>query len=215
MTIEEQLKEATDKVEALTVKLKAANTESGERRETIKGMQKTIDGFDGVDMEKYKAAITTADAAKNDKLAHEGKVDEIRTSVEGEYKDIISKANKNGDFWKGKFQSEAVDNNLLSAAAAHKAIDPAAVVKLLRDQVDIDDDAHITVKNSKGETARNDTGDMMDIPTFVGTFLKDNPYMQQAEGGGSGSQGGDEGGASPEGSVAKIAAGLAKLQKTG
>lgn len=212
MDFEEAYNKEKESHEATRLKLKAANTESGDRRETIKELNKKLEGFDGIDIDKYTSALELADKASKDKLASQGKVDEIKAQVEGEYKGIIEKANANASKWQDNYRALAIDKDLLSAAAKHNAIDPAEVALLARSNVKMDDEGIVTVVDKDGHTMRNDSGDAMGIDGFMESFLGDRPHHVKASGGGSGSAGGDKGGAPLVGSVAKIAAGLKKLQ---
>ena len=211
MTIEEQLEAEKATSATLMLKLKTANAESATRRETITTMQGKIDAFDGIDIDKYNTALDVADKASKDKLSNQGKVDELRKEIENEFKPIIEKANNNVGQWKEKYRTLAVDKDLLTAAANHNAISPVDVVALARANVKMDDDGIVTVLDKKGGRLLNDSGEAVSIDSYVGSFLKDRPHYVKADGGGSGSQGGDGGGARPEGSQELIASGLKKL----
>lgn len=211
MTIEEELEAAKKTITDLQGNLKNVNRESEDRRGTIKEQQTTIDGFGGIDMDKYNSALEVADKFGKDKLQHENKVSELRAEIEGEFKSTVEKANKRGDLWNDKYRGIVIDKDLLAAAAKYDAIDPSEAVILMKTSVKMDDEGITTVLDKDGHTRRNDDGSVMGIDTFAKGWLNDRPHHVKSSGGGSGSRGGDgKGGSGDMTSKEKITAGIRK-----
>ena len=154
-TTEEQLAEAKETIKKLQTKVQDVNKESEDRRDENKKLQKIVDAKDGIDMDAYNAAIKAGDKAKNDKLHNEGKIEEItakvRKDVEAEFKPLLEKAQAQNTKLDKSYRKLAIDNPLMAAAVKAKAVNPGAVVKLLRDQAGLDDDGNFIAKNGDTE----------------------------------------------------------------
>jgi chitodextrinase len=78
---------------------------------------------------------------------------------------------------------------LLDAASKYKAINPGQVVKLVRDQVKMNEDGTVEVVDPVSRQTRyTDKGDALTTEQLVSTFLRDNAHFVAAGPAGSGSK---------------------------
>src|SRR5210317_492633 len=87
-----------------------------------------------------------------------------------------------------KIKKEKVDNSILSVASSNKAISPAQVVALLKDEVKYTDDGRIEVVDNNSNVRYNAQGELLTIEDRVKEFLDSNPHFRQGSLSGSGSQ---------------------------
>jgi len=89
---------------------------------------------------------------------------------------------------KDQIKKEKVDNSILSVASSNKAISPAQVVALLKDEVKYNDDGRIEVVDNNSNVRYNAQGELLTIEDRVKEFLDSNPHFRQGSLSGSGSQ---------------------------
>jgi len=89
---------------------------------------------------------------------------------------------------KDQIKKEKVDNSILSVASSNKAISPAQVVALLKDEVKYTDDGRIEVVDNNSNVRYNPQGELLTIEDRVKEFLDSNPHFRQGSLSGSGSQ---------------------------
>ena len=89
---------------------------------------------------------------------------------------------------KDQIKKEKVDNSILSVASSNKAISPAQVVALLKDEVKYTDDGRIEVVDNNSNVRYNAQGELLTIEERVKEFLDSNPHFRQGSLSGSGSQ---------------------------
>ena len=89
---------------------------------------------------------------------------------------------------KDQIKKEKVDNSILSVASSNKAISPAQVVALLKDEVKYTDDGRIEVVDNNSNVRYNANGELLTIEDRVKEFLDSNPHFRQGSLSGSGSQ---------------------------
>jgi hypothetical protein len=89
---------------------------------------------------------------------------------------------------KDQIKKEKVDNSILSVASSNKAISPAQVVALLKDEVKYTDDGRIEIVDNNSNVRYNAQGELLTIEDRVKEFLDSNPHFRQGSLSGSGSQ---------------------------
>lgn len=72
-----------------------------------------------------------------------------------------------------------VNTPLLSAAAKFRAVAPEQVKALLSQNVRLNGDGEVEVVDEKGAVRYLDNGQAMDVETFVGQWLQQNPHFVQ------------------------------------
>ena len=90
--------------------------------------------------------------------------------------------------YKNQIKKEKVDNSILSVASSNKAINPAQVVALLKDEVKYTDDGRIEIVDNNSNVRYNAKGELLTIEDRVKEFLDANPHFRQGSKSGSGSQ---------------------------
>jgi len=90
--------------------------------------------------------------------------------------------------YKTQIKKEKVDNSILSVASQNKAISPAQVVALLKDEVKYNDDGRIEVLDNNSNVRYNPKGELLTIEDRVKEFLEANPHFRQGSLSGQGSQ---------------------------
>ena len=95
--------------------------------------------------------------------------------------------------YKNQIKKEKVDNSILSVASSNKAINPAQVVALLKDEVKYTDDGRIEIVDNNSNVRYNSKGELLTIDDRVKEFLDANPHFRQGSLSGSGSQSSVEG----------------------
>ena len=90
--------------------------------------------------------------------------------------------------YKNQIKKEKVDNSILSVASSNKAINPAQVVALLKDEVKYTDDGRIEIVDNNSNVRYNAKGELLTIEDRVKEFLDSNPHFRKGSLSGSGSQ---------------------------
>ena len=167
---------------------------------------KTQPQFTQEQVDKIIQTRLGAEKAKQEKaLAEIQKKDEERKK-EQEIKDAKTKADleklmqeriasKDADIQRlqNSIKKEKIDNSVLSIASKHKAINPAQVVELLKNQVRLSDDNRIEILDNNSNIRYNSKGELFTIEDRVVEFLDANPHFRQGSLAGSGSQSALEG----------------------
>ena len=167
---------------------------------------KTQPQFTQEQVDKIIQTRLGAEKAKQEKaLAEIQKKDEERKK-EQEIKDAKTKADleklmqeriasKDADIQrlKSSIKKEKIDNSVLSIASKHKAINPAQVVELVKNQVRLSDDNRIEILDNNNNIRYNSKGELFTIEDRVVEFLDANPHFRQGSLAGSGSQSALEG----------------------
>ena len=148
-----------------------------------------LEGFAGVDVEEYRAL--KSDKVKRDREALEKKGDfeKILAQTVKEKDEVIGLRDKDISALGEQLRTIRVDNALLAAASAAKAINPAQIVTLLKGWV------HYDRKSDSVEVRENGAplyrgGKPVSVELFVQEFLQANPHFLPAGPLGSGAGGG-------------------------
>ena len=132
---------------------------------------------------------------KEDEALKEKQIQEAKTKADLEnlMKQRIAEKDTEIQQMKADIKKERIDNNLLSVASKHKAINPAQVVELVKGQVRLSDDNRIEVLDQNNNIRYNSSGELFTIEDKVKEFIDANPHFRQGSLAGSGSQSALEG----------------------
>lgn len=138
--------------------------------------------YAGVDIEKYQSL---ADAEEKRTLEQQKARGEFETIL----KTTVEKKDTVINQLKSELQAVKVDGQLMNLASANRAVNPAQVVRLLKDQVRLAETGDVEVIDSRtGQVKYSDSGDPYGIDKLVGDFLKENPHFISAAQAGSGTR---------------------------
>jgi len=102
----------------------------------------------------------------------------------GEFEKTLSElaAKKDAEISKrdAQIKEYKVNTPLLNAAAKHRSVNPEQVKQLLASRVRLNDQSEVEVLDEQGSVQYSDQGKPVDVDTFVGNWLKQNPHFVQA-----------------------------------
>tara|TARA_B100000575_G_scaffold96925_1_gene77311 strand:+ start:759 stop:1463 length:705 start_codon:yes stop_codon:yes gene_type:complete len=132
---------------------------------------------------------------KEDEALKEKQIQEAKTKADLEnlMKQRIAEKDTEIQQMKADIKKERIDNNLLSVASKHKAINPAQVVELVKGQVRLSDDNRIEVLDQNNNIRYNSSGELFTIEDKVKEFIDANPHFRQGSLAGTGSTSSIEG----------------------
>jgi hypothetical protein len=137
--------------------------------------------FEGVDVEHYRSLAEKEEQSKVDIQKRKGEFEQI-------LKDVQAKAADKIQGLTSELTKIKVDGALLNAASTLKAINPDQVVRLVREQIKMDESGQVEIVDAKtGQTRYTETGDALSVDGLVAEFLKQNPHFQHAGMPGAGS----------------------------
>jgi len=170
-------------------------------------VSKRLELFAGVDVEEYRALKSEKAKREREVLEKRGEFDKILAQTVKEKDEVIGSKDQEIASLVDQLTRIRVDNALLGAASAARAIKPAQIVMLLKGNV------HYDRKSDSVEVRENGAplykgGKPVSVDEYVQGFLASNPHFVLAGPGGSGAAGGTAGQAT--GSVYKISAAHAK-----
>jgi len=142
---------------------------------------KILKQYEGVDVEKYRALLDQEEKKTHEEQAKRGEFEKILQST-------VSKKDTQIQQLQKELQAIKVDGSLLSAASSRKAINAQQVVRLLKDQIRLNDAGEVEIIDESGMVRYTDNGTAMHIDDLVQEFLTTNPHFVAAGPGGSGSQ---------------------------
>lgn len=129
--------------------------------------------FEGVDVEHYRTLAEKEEQSKIEIQKKKGEFEQI-------LKDQQAKAADKIQGLTSELTKIKVDGALLNAASTLKAINPDQVVRLVREQIKMDEAGQVEIIDSKtGQTRYSDTGEPLSVDGLVSEFLKSNPHFQQ------------------------------------
>ena len=146
--------------------------------------------YEGIDPEYFHELNQKAEKEKQDKLKAKGEFEQI-LKAQAEKKD--AQINTLLD----QVKTIKIDGALLDTASKYKAVNPGQVVKLIKDQVKMNEAGDVEIVDPKtGQVRYNDKGDHITIDDLTKDFLNSNPHFVEAtpSGGGTTSKVGDAGG---------------------
>ena len=149
-----------------------------------------------LDAEKSKHQRQLDEVKKQDDEALKEKaVKEAKSKAELEklmQQRILEKDTEINKF-KNEIKKERIDNSVLSVASQHKAVSPAQVVSLLKDEIKLNDQNRVEILDKNNNIRYNEKGNLLTIEERVREFLDANPHFRQGSKAGSGSQSSIEG----------------------
>ena len=157
-------------------------------------------------LERYKKTVSNKldgiDIEEAKKLLEEKKLKELEIAKQrGEFdkvlKETVSKKDSKIQSLESELKRIRIDETLVNVASGLKAVKPAEVKQLLRNNVRLNDQGSVEVINEDGTPRYSDKGEPMSVNELVGEYLKNNPHHVMATQSGSGSQS-KIGGASPK-----------------
>ena len=149
-----------------------------------------------LDAEKSKHQRQLDEVKKQDDEALKEKaVKEAKSKAELEklmQQRILEKDTEINKF-KSEIKKERIDNSVLSVASQHKAVSPAQVVSLLKDEIKLNDQNRVEILDKNNNIRYNEKGNLLTIEERVKEFLDTNPHFRQGSLSGTGSQSAIEG----------------------
>jgi hypothetical protein len=180
----------TEQTEAPTeTKVETTAQEVKEMKFTQEQLDKVISSRLEAERRKYEKKLQEEENSKAE-IVKQRQLEEAKTKQDLEkiMQDRLSEKEKELNTYKNQIKKEKVDNSILSVASSNKAISPAQVVALLKDEVKYTDDGRIEVVDNNSNVRYNSQGELLTIEDRVKEFLDSNPHFRQGSLSGSGSQ---------------------------
>ena len=183
-------------VQPITEQTEAPTETKVETTQEVKEMKFTQDQLDKVissrleaERRKYEKKLQEEENQKAE-IIKQKQLEEAKTKQDLEkiMQDRLSEKEQELNRYKNQIKKEKVDNSILSVASSNKAISPAQVVALLKDEVKYTDDGRIEVVDNNSNVRYNSQGELLTIEDRVKEFLDSNPHFRQGSLSGSGSQ---------------------------
>ena len=193
MSEKEQVSQPQKDVPAVEVKETQADNKT-QPQFTQEQVDKIIQTRLGAEKAKQEKAL--AELQKQDEeRKKEQEIKEAKTKADLEKLMQERIASKDADIQRlqNSIKKEKIDNSVLSIASKHKAINPAQVVELVKNQVRLSDDNRIEILDNNSNIRYNSKGELFTIEDRVVEFLDANPHFRQGSLAGSGSQSALEG----------------------
>jgi len=148
-----------------------------------------LQGYAGVDVEEYRALKSDKVKREREALEKRGDFEKILAQTVREKDEVIGLRDKDIAALGEQLRTIRVDNALLAAALAAKAISPAQIVTLLKGSVHYDQKSDsVEVRENGAPLYRG--GKPVSVEVFVQEFLQANPHFLPAGPLGSGAGGG-------------------------
>jgi hypothetical protein len=179
----------TEQTEAPTETKVEAPQEVKEMRFTQDQLDKVISSRLEAERRKYEKKLQEEENQKAE-IIKQKQLEEAKTKQDLEkiMQDRLSEKEQELNRYKNQIKKEKVDNSILSVASLNKAISPAQVVALLKDEVKYTDDGRIEIVDNNSNVRYNSKGELLTIEDRVKEFLDSNPHFRQGSLSGSGSQ---------------------------
>ena len=179
----------TEQTEAPTETKVEATQEVKEMKFTQEQLDKVISSRLEAERRKYEKKPQEEENQKAE-IIKQKQLEEAKTKQDLEkiMQDRLSEKEQELNRYKNQIKKEKVDNSILSVASSNKAISPAQVVALLKDEVKYTDDGRIEIVDNNSNVRYNSQGELLTIEDRVKEFLDSNPHFRQGSLSGSGSQ---------------------------
>ena len=193
MSEKEQVSQPQKDVPAVEVKETQADNKT-QPQFTQEQVDKIIQTRLGAEKAKQEKALAEIQK-KDDERKKEQEIKDAKTKADLEKLMQERIASKDADIQRlqNSIKKEKIDNSVLSIASKHKAINPAQVVELVKNQVRLSDDNRIEILDNNNNIRYNSKGELFTIEDRVVEFLDANPHFRQGSLAGSGSQSALEG----------------------
>ena len=137
--------------------------------------------YEGVDVDQYKELTAKQEKEREDRLKAKGEFEKI-------LKETVNKKDSTIQTLQSQISSIKVDGALVDTASKYRAISPNQVVKLLKEQVRLNESGDVEVVDAKtGQTRYGEDGTHLTIDSLVKEFITENPHFVAAGPAGSGS----------------------------
>jgi hypothetical protein len=179
----------TEQTEVPTETKVEATQEVKEMKFTQEQLDKVISSRLEAERRKYEKKLQEEENQKAE-IIKQKQLEEAKTKQDLEkiMQDRLSEKEQELNRYKNQIKKEKVDNSILSVASLNKAISPAQVVALLKDEVKYTDDGRIEIVDNNSNVRYNSKGELLTIEDRVKEFLDSNPHFRQGSLSGSGSQ---------------------------
>ncbi|MDX8383712.1 MAG: hypothetical protein R8M45_06495 [Ghiorsea sp.] len=145
----------------------------------------------GVDKDKYEQMVAAEQAREQESLEAKGKYEESLENSRVRSQKALDTAQNNADGWKGKFETQVVDNVIQSSVASNivDSASPSEVALMVRGVYDfkVNDIGEVTVLTKQGDVVMDDKGSNLTVSQVSAKFLADRPFLNKANPSGSGS----------------------------
>lgn len=183
-------------VQPITEQTEEPTEQKVEATQEVKEMKFTQDQLDKVissrleaERRKYEKKLQEEENQKAE-IIKQKQLEEAKTKQDLEkiMQQRLSEKEEELNRYKNQIKKEKVDNSILSVASSNKAISPAQVVALVKDEVKYTDDGRIEIVDNNSNVRYNSQGELLTIEDRVKEFLDSNPHFRQGSLSGSGSQ---------------------------
>ena len=137
--------------------------------------------FQGVDVKKYRDLLQQEEDSILEEQKKRGEFEKI-------LKETAEKKDQRIDQLHNQLSFIKVDNELISSASKYKAINPEQVVRLVKDQVKLNDTGDVEVVDKNGTPRYAESGEPLSVDLLIKEFLDNNPHFISAGPSGSGSK---------------------------
>ena len=137
--------------------------------------------FQGVDVKKYRDLLQQEEDSILEEQKKRGEFEKI-------LKETAEKKDQRIDQLHNQLSFIKVDNELISSASKYKAINPEQVVRLVKDQVKLNDTGDVEVVDKNGTPRYAESGEALSVDLLIKEFLDNNPHFISAGPSGSGSK---------------------------
>jgi hypothetical protein len=136
--------------------------------------------YEGVDIDTYKELTAKQEKEREDRLKAKGEFERV-------LKETVEKKDSTIKTLQSQISNIKVDGALVDTASKYRAISPNQVVKLLKDQVRLNETGDVEVVDAKtGQTRYGEDGTHFTIDGLVREFITENPHFVSAGPAGSG-----------------------------
>jgi len=137
--------------------------------------------FQGVDVEKYRSMLEKEEEVVLEEQKKRGEFEKI-------LKETAEKKDQRIAQLHAQLNSIKVDDSLLQASSKYRAINPEQVVRLVKDQVKLNDTGDVEVVDKNGTPRYAESGEPLTVDMLVKEFLDTNPHFISAGPSGSGAK---------------------------
>jgi hypothetical protein len=163
---------------------------SQESQATKTYTQKEVDDM----MARAKSAITKKVASKYEDLGDPEMIREVLTQHQkreqenalrrGDFEKVLQEklSAKDSEIQKRDriIQEFKLNTPVIDAAARHRAVNPAQVKELIKNNLRLNPDGEVEVLDTEGKVRYDDSGRLLSVDTFVQTWLNENPHFVSA-----------------------------------
>jgi len=197
------------KVESVEKTVSQNNTGVNEVSESTENKVFTAEQLENIvqrRLDRYKKSVSNKldgiDIEEAKKLIEEKKLKELEIAKQrGEFdkvlKETVSKKDSKIQSLETELKRIRIDETLVNVASGMKAVKPAEVKQLLRNNVKLNEQGSVEVINEDGTPRYSDKGEPMSVNDLVAEYLKNNPHHVSSSPSGAGSRS-QVGGATPK-----------------